>query len=98
MRACELHASHRPKPLAIVKHHIQPLGMGGPDEASNWLFCCDTGRRNIHTLMGPLANHGAEPITGTASERAAAIDGYNRWVAAGRPGNPHAAYGIHGVT
>lgn len=93
-RPCQLHATHRPTPLVTVKHHVQPLGMGGPDEPGNWLWTCDTGHRNVHALLGPLANGGAMPDGGTRTERAAARDGFDRWVAADRPGNPHAAYAL----
>lgn len=91
---CQVHKTHSPKPLVIVKHHIQPLGMGGPDEESNWLWVCDTGHRNIHTLMGPLANKGVQPKQGTVLERQYAIEGVNRWIVAGRPGDSHAAYAL----
>lgn len=91
---CQLHKTHSPKPLVIVKHHVQPLGMGGADSPENWLYVCDTGHRNVHTLMGPLANEGKMASGGTKSERAAAQEGYDKWVAAGKPGNPHSAYGL----
>lgn len=94
-RTCQLHGYHSPKPLVIVKHHVQPLGMLGPDDESNWMYVCDTGHRNIHTLMGPLVNKGVMPAGGTRTERAAAQAGYDKWVAAGKPGNSHAAYGLH---
>lgn len=94
---CQLHTRHIPVPLWIEKHHVQPLSMGGADEAGNWLFCCPTGHYNIHALMGPLANTGTMPAGGTVLERRWAQEGYDRWVAAGRPGNPHGAYGLaHG--
>jgi hypothetical protein len=93
-RPCQLHVTHRPTPLVTVKHHVQPLGMGGPDDPGNWLWTCDTGHRNVHALLGPLANRGAMPVGGTRTERAAAQAGFDRWVAAGRPGNPHAAYAL----
>lgn len=92
---CQLHARHTPTPLVIIKHHVIPLGMGGPDLASNWAWCCDTGHRNVHTLMGPIANGKPMPARGTASERALAQAGYDGWVALGRPGDPHSAYGAH---
>lgn len=98
-RPCQLHATHRPAALVTVKHHVQPLGMGGADDPGNWSWVCDTGHRNVHTLMGPLANDGAMPPGGTRTERALARAGVDRWIAAGRPGNPHAAYGVvdHGT-
>jgi hypothetical protein len=94
---CQLHKDHRPRPLVIVRHHVQPLGMGGPDDESNWLDACDTGHRNVHTILGPMCQDGPgfgkAGRRGTASERAAARRGFEAWVAAGRPGNPHAAFG-----
>lgn len=93
-QTCQLHKTHSPRPLVIVKHHIQPLGMGGADNESNWVYVCDTGHRNIHTLMGPLANKGVQPTKGTVVERAYAVEGYQRWVSSGKPGDPHAAYGL----
>ena len=93
--SCQLHGYHSPKPLWIERHHIQPLGMGGPDVAANWLSCCPTGHFNIHALMGPLANGKPMPSGGTTSERAYAQRGVDAWVAAGKPGDPHAAYGLH---
>ena len=92
---CQLHGYHIPKPLWIERHHVQPLGMLGPDEPGNWLWCCPTGHYDIHALLGPLANGKGMPKGGTASERAAAKRGYDMWVAAGKPGNPAAAYGLH---
>jgi hypothetical protein len=93
-RPCQLHGSHRPPPLVTVKHHVQPLGMGGPDDPTNWLWTCDTGHRNVHALLGPLANGGVMPAGGTRTERAAAARGFAAWVRAGRPGNPHAAWAL----
>lgn len=91
---CQLHGYHSPRPLVIVKHHIVPLGCGGPDTPDNWLMVCDTGHRNLHTLMGPLFDGGPLPSGGTQTERATAKDALTRWIAAGKPGNPHAAYGL----
>jgi hypothetical protein len=93
-KRCILHAYHWPRPLVLVVHHVQPKGMGGPDVAGNRALVCDTGHRNVHTLMGPLVNVGIMPRGGTRRERELAREGFDRWVAAGRPGNPHAAYGL----
>jgi len=68
--------------------------MGGPDVPGNRIAVCDTGHRNIHTLMGPLAVHGTQPTLGNFLEREYAIRGVNEWIADGKPGNPHAAYGL----
>jgi hypothetical protein len=96
---CELHRTHRPEPLVIVKHHIVPLGMDGPDAAGNWLWCCDTGHRNIHTLMGPMCQRskptwGVLGDGGSRTERHYAREGFERWVKLGEPGNAHAAYAL----
>lgn len=96
VQGCELHGAHIPKPLVIVKHHGVPLGCGGWDTPDNWVFCCDTGHRNLHALIGPLFNDDPMPKGGTRRERAAALDAHARWVAMGKPGSPHAAYGLHG--
>lgn len=84
-------------PLILVTHHIQPRGMGGPDSAGNRVRCCDNGHRAVHTLLGPLANGHPMPAEGSDAERALAQEGYDRWVRAGKPGDPHAAYGLHAV-
>lgn len=100
--ACQVHPGatyHRPKPLRLVVHHVQPLGMGGPDVPSNWVVTCDTGHFNLHRLMGILlhADGGAgQPETrqltaadhGTVFERSYAQLGYAMWVHSERPGRP----------
>jgi hypothetical protein len=94
---CQLHKAHRPEPLVTVRHHVQPLGMGGPDVPWNWLDVCDTGHRNVHTILGPMCQDGPRfgkvGRRGTRTERDAAKRGFSAWVAAGKPGNPHAAFG-----
>jgi hypothetical protein len=100
LHPCQLHGTHRPEPLVIVKHHIVPLGMAGPDEPGNWLWTCDTGHRNIHTLLGPMCQRSKPtwgvlpPHTGSRSEQRYAREGFERWVAGGCKGNPHAAYAL----
>lgn len=94
---CDLHRSHRPRPLTLVVHHIQPRGMGGPDAETNRAAVCDTGHRNVHAILYWMVK-GADPALnpgGTRAERTMAQDGYDRWVKAGRPGNPHAAAAVH---
>lgn len=97
VETCALHQDHgEAEPLLLVTHHVQPLGMGGPDEPGNKILICPTGHSNIHRLMGPRANGHAMPAGGTDTERRYAELGVQRWINAGRPGNPHAAYGLHG--
>jgi hypothetical protein len=92
---CEVHRYHSPKPLVIVKHHLVPLSCGGWDTRDNYVYVCDSGHRNLHHLIGALYNDDPMPKGGTRMERALAKDSYARWVAMGKPGNRHGAYGLH---
>jgi hypothetical protein len=91
---CELHRYHYPKPYRLVWHHLQPLGMGGPDNMGNMIGACDTGHYNIHGALSALVFGKPMPKNTTRSERFAALRGYNKWLIAGKPGNPHAAYAM----
>lgn len=84
---CDVHGSHTPKPLRIEAHHLQPLGMAGPDTPSNRVNVCPTGHFNIHHVLDDLLR-GQLPTAGTRKERALAKQGYDAWVAAGKPGHP----------
>lgn len=94
--ACVLHLTHRPQPLTLVTHHVVPIGMKGPDDPSNRVEVCDTGHRNVHLLLAALVYGQDLGRRGTPTERALAWRGYDTWVKAGRQGNPHAAYALHG--
>lgn len=87
-KTCEVHRTHRPRPLGLVEHHVWPLGMQGPDDPTNRVTVCDTGHRNLHRLMADLLHGGPMRKAGTRRERALAQRGYDAWVAAGRPGRP----------
>jgi hypothetical protein len=97
---CDVHGTHRPEPLVIIRHHIVPLGMAGPDVPENWLNVCDTGHRNIHTLLGPMCQkdkptYGILPAVHAARlEKHFAREGFERWEKMGCPGNSHAAYAL----
>lgn len=67
--------------------------MGGPDEETNRVVVCPTGHFNIHAALAALVfNHPMPKVS--RSERQLAMTGYKRWVAAGKPGNPHGAYAL----
>ena len=86
---CDVHGYHSPKPLRIVPHHIQPLGMNGPDVPANRVNTCDTGHFNIHRLLDDLLHDGLMRVRGgTRRERQLARQGFDAWVATGRPGHP----------
>jgi hypothetical protein len=68
--------------------------MGGPDNMGNMIGACDTGHYNIHGALSALVFGKPMPKNTTRSERFAALRGYNKWLIAGKPGNPHAAYAM----
>lgn len=55
-RACVCISEHRPAPLELERHHIWPLGMGGPDNEWNVAWVCPTAHANTHELMRFLLN------------------------------------------
>ena len=97
---CSLHVTHVPKSAWVELHHIQPKAMLGPDTLDNLVACCPTGHYNVHSYMSWLIfgkDAGDPEPVHTRSEKALAQQGVAKWIAAGKPGNPHAAYGIHGL-
>ena len=90
---CQVHRTHSPIPLRTVPHHIQPQAMGGPDVAANKVQVCDTGHFNIHRLLDDLLNGLPMRRAGTAAEHRFAKQGFDAWVAAGRPGKK--VYELH---
>lgn len=49
---CQLHARHMPETHVNHRHHVWPLGDGGPDIEDNIIVACATGHYNIHDLLG----------------------------------------------
>jgi HNH endonuclease len=92
-RACQVHRRHYPTPLMLHDHHIQPAAMGGPSTPDNMVIACPTGHMNIHAVLASLVFGTGRPKA-TVSEKQLAAEGYRRWLAAGKPGNPHASYGL----
>lgn len=88
MLACTVHKTHVPKPLLVELHHVQPLGMGGPDTDDNKVAVCVGGHYSIHTLLADLIRAGKMRRAGTKAERALAQQGFDKWTAAGKPGHP----------
>lgn len=52
--ACEVHTAHMPNSHVNDRHHVWPLGHGGPNIPENIITVCPTGHRNIHTLLERL--------------------------------------------
>lgn len=91
---CRVHGSHRPEVITLHVHHVLPLSMGGPNLAENKVVVCPTGHFNVHAVLASLV-FGKPLPRATRKETELAHRGYQAWVDAGRPGNPHGAYGLH---
>lgn len=85
---CAVHKTHVPRQLLVELHHVQPLGMGGPDVDANKVAVCVGGHYSIHALLADLIRDGRMRRAGTKTERALAQRGFDAWVAAGKPGRP----------
>lgn len=48
---CQLHNTHTPASHLNHRHHVWPLGEGGPATAANQVVVCPTGHYNIHALL-----------------------------------------------
>lgn len=47
---CKCVSKHVPRPLELHKHHVWPLGEGGPDVRENLVILCPTTHSNVHRL------------------------------------------------
>lgn len=97
---CENPVSHVPAPLRTVRHHVWPLGWGGPDSGGNRVQCCDTCHYAVHAVLdawrragrGPLGHAQTRDLLGLPDGWAlgrwalgTARVGWERWEAGGRP-------------
>ncbi len=48
---CQQHSKHFPKVQLTHRHHVWPLGLGGPDIEDNIVIICPTGHTNVHRLI-----------------------------------------------
>jgi hypothetical protein len=55
---CAVHAEHRPASHVQHRHHVWPLGAGGPDVRDNIVTVCATGHENLHALLRLLHKTG----------------------------------------
>lgn len=87
-RSCRCQADHRPHPLELERHHIWPLGMGGPDVDANIEWLCPTAHTNVHEILRHFMRSGLltwgqvlalydSPVSRVAYE--VAVEGYRRW-------------------
>jgi len=58
---CTVHRNHSPRSHINHRHHIWPLGEGGPDVKANIVVVCATGHSNIHALLDVYRATGATP-------------------------------------
>lgn len=79
---CQVH-KHRTW-VPIERHHRWPLGLGGPDVASNIVTVCANGHYETHAFIDHLMKGTAASVQRHfgAKVRALAMQG---WVEAGRP-------------
>lgn len=80
---CVLHPKHTPPSHIQHKHHVWPLGHGGPDTPENLIVVCPTGHYNIHRLIEEyITTRGEAPYSLTRQyslqERRVARLGYDR--------------------
>ncbi len=54
---CELHTRHMPETHVNHRHHVWPLGEGGPNTNDNIIVVCATGHYNIHDLLSFYKMH-----------------------------------------
>jgi hypothetical protein len=73
---CNCVTKHVPKALELHKHHVWPLGEGGPDVRSNLVILCPTTHSNVHRLWRLYEENDGRPpweILRNYSEYARAI-------------------------
>lgn len=58
---CQVHPKHKPHPHVNHRHHVWPLGDGGPDIDTNIVVVCPTGHVNIHALLTLYRVHRGKP-------------------------------------
>lgn len=89
-RTCGCCFEHRPPVLEFERHHIWPLGLGGPDQEVNVVWVCPTTHANVHELLRLMLKahreltyrecQDAEDRTVDRYAHTLALDGYRRWV------------------
>ncbi len=80
---CEVHRGHTPRTHVNERHHVWPLGHGGPNRIANIVVVCATGHNNIHSFLSLLLDFDGKVEWNTArqftsGERDVAMLGYKR--------------------
>lgn len=91
MSGCDCVSRHSPVCRSVHRHHVWPLGMGGPDEPANIVRICPNQHAMIHRLIRLWGyRYDGEPPWWIRRHfsplaRTLAEQGWRAWVAAGRP-------------
>ena len=60
-RKCRCVLRHSPEPRELHRHHVWPLGEGGPDAAANLRWLCPSTHSNVHRLWREYAKLRSTP-------------------------------------
>lgn len=60
-RHCPCVANHTPEPRELHRHHVWPLGKGGPDVRENLRWLCPTSHASAHRLWRAYDAAGGTP-------------------------------------
>ena len=89
-KKCLCVANHTPEPRELHRHHVWPLGEGGPDTKINLRWLCPTAHANTHRLWREYDRVGCEPTweirrVYSPYVRRLVADGWNQAHAAASP-------------
>jgi hypothetical protein len=91
MTVCECVSRHSPVCRTSHRHHVWPLGMGGPREPWNKIFVCPNTHSSAHQLLRLWGHRYDGRPPGwilrhfSLEARRLAEDGWTSWDLAGRP-------------
>ena len=60
-RRCQCVLRHSPVPMELHRHHVWPLGEGGPDVAANLRWLCPTTHSSAHKLWREYQKRSTAP-------------------------------------
>src|SRR5690348_7652407 len=80
---CAVHKHRSYVPLE--RHHVWPLGMGGPDEPENLITVCCNGHYEIHEYLRQLMLHGSPAPGWRHYDRKVRMYALSGWTSAGKP-------------
>jgi hypothetical protein len=58
---CKCVGKHIPRAMELHRHHVWPLGEGGPDTKANLLILCPTTHSNVHMLWRLYEKYDGRP-------------------------------------